>query len=323
MKKTKENLAEKAVNKQVEIKAKIVAPSKKNTEPISLDFNSVAKERLKSLAKEYKGLVVEDTTDSIKVAKNARMALREPRYAIQKEQKEKKAFINQVKGKIDEAADELISITKPVEDEIHDKITAVEEKKQREKEERDRLERERKENLQQDSISFYTGFRDRVRTCTTVKELNKLAKEIENAEIPAFEEFTNNVSINIGNILSVEIPDKKVQIEEKAELERLRAEQKAKDEELARLRKENEKTFVVEPNEIEVPSPSVKTKEEAIANHDTKFWLEEYMEQIPQFDTGDHGVDDPEYLLLEVVNSKLFQVKEYMKSEIDKMYPND
>lgn len=100
---------------------------------------------MRTLAARFKDVAYDVTTPKgMREAKAARLILRdEGRYAVQRLQKRLKDEANDLKRTLDSKADELIAITKPVEDAIALQITVHEEKLAAEKDERERIERER------------------------------------------------------------------------------------------------------------------------------------------------------------------------------------
>lgn len=100
---------------------------------------------MKTLAARYKDVAYDVTTPKgMNEAKAARLVLRdEGRYAVQRLVKRVKDEANDLKRVIDTRGDEVIAITKGIEDSIDGQITAEEERKAAAKAEAERIERER------------------------------------------------------------------------------------------------------------------------------------------------------------------------------------
>lgn len=299
-----------------------VIDSKNNKAVISMSFDQVKEEELKQMAEEYDGLVVTKDTNSFNAGKLARKTIRDERYAIQNILKEKKSTLNDVKKKLEDKAQYYIDIILPTEEHIDKQIKEIEEEKQREKEEKERLEKERKDKLQQASIDFVEGFRARIREAKTEKEVKGIATEIANTEYPDFEDFQNNVYLQMDNVANVEIPNRIQQIQDEKELEELRKQKK----EWERQQKE-EAQKKVSSEDVPESQGSVTVSNGNITDTTDVFtpdkdWMIEKAESISisALDVDRLDINSKQYILISTVKEKLEEVKKYMLSEIDKIY---
>lgn len=105
---------------------------------------------MRTLAARYRDVAYDVTTPKgMKDAKAARLVLREEgRFAVQRLVKRLKDEANELKRTLDARGDEVIALTKPVEDAIHSQIEAEEQRIEAERAERARIEAERVEALQ-------------------------------------------------------------------------------------------------------------------------------------------------------------------------------
>lgn len=100
---------------------------------------------LRALAERYRAVAFDtSTTKGLNVAKAARLDLRENgRFAMQRARDAAKDLLNAAKKDVEAEADRLIAIIQPIEDHVHEQITARETILAQEKAERERLEAER------------------------------------------------------------------------------------------------------------------------------------------------------------------------------------
>lgn len=105
---------------------------------------------MRTLAARYRDVAYDVTTPKgMKDAKAARLVLREEgRFAVQRLVQRLKDEANDLKRTLDTRGDEVIALTKPVEDAIHSQIEAEEQRIKAERAERARIEVERVEALQ-------------------------------------------------------------------------------------------------------------------------------------------------------------------------------
>jgi hypothetical protein len=107
------------------------------------ELNRVALE-VAALEPKYLGVVFDvKTTAGMKAACEARLAIRKPRYTIQKMQKDAKTPLNALKKGIDDQVDAVIARITAIEDPIHEQISNEERRKEDEKRAREEAERQR------------------------------------------------------------------------------------------------------------------------------------------------------------------------------------
>lgn len=113
------------------------------------EINAVEK-TVSALEKEFKGVVYQiETTEGMREACKARATIREPRYALQKMQKEAKVPLNDLKRAIDEQAGALIERITAVEDPVHTQIANEEARKEAEKKAKAEAEEKRKAAIEE------------------------------------------------------------------------------------------------------------------------------------------------------------------------------
>jgi regulator of replication initiation timing len=117
---------------------------------------------MKALAEKYRDVAYDlSTTKGLKAAKDARLELREDgRYFIQRLRDKTKDDLNDCKKVVESEATRLIALVEPVENAVHQQITAHEEKLAAEKAERDRIEAERKQK-HLDAIAVIASYVDK------------------------------------------------------------------------------------------------------------------------------------------------------------------
>lgn len=107
------------------------------------ELNKVALE-VAELEPKYKDVVFDVTTTAgMKAACEARLAIRKPRYTIQKMQKDAKTPLNTLKKGIDDQVEAVIARITAIEDPIHEQISNEETRKENEKKAREEVERKR------------------------------------------------------------------------------------------------------------------------------------------------------------------------------------
>ena len=321
----KKNLAQQAVESQAEMKEEMFPAVSKETEVISLDFDGIKEQELHQLAKDYANLVVTEEKASFDAGKKARLALRNERYNIQNIVKEKKAILNEVKKKIEDKGDKYISIILPAEEHIDSQIKEIEAEQNRIKEEKRLAEEERKRKLQEESVAYVEAWRQNVRECTTTSALKKLAKEMENAVVPDFEDYYNGVVIHINNIIESEIPERSHILLKESELAKQQAENEKLRKQLMELEKDKTRNETVESEEPlgyqGIPDDTVtfyvkeaKKTEEFLRDSSASMHI------VVPFDLATNtAVTD----LVKEVNSRLEEVQNFMNKEIDKLFPKD
>ncbi len=321
----KKNLAQQAVESQAEMKEEMFPAVSKETEVISLDFDGIKEQELHQLAKDYANLVVTEEKASFDAGKKARLALRNERYNIQNIVKEKKAILNEVKKKIEDKGDKYISIILPAEEHIDSQIKEIEAEQNRIKEEKRLAEEERKRKLQEESVAYVEAWRQKVRECTTTSALKKLAKEMENAVVPDFEDYYNGVVIHINNIIESEIPERSHILLKESELAKQQAENEKLRKQLMELEKDKTRNETVESEEPlgyqGIPDDTVtfyvkeaKKTEEFLRDSSASMHI------VVPFDLATNtAVTD----LVKEVNSRLEEVQNFMNKEIDKLFPKD
>lgn len=100
------------------------------------------------LANRYGGIAFDvTTTKGMEEAKKARLAVREPRYAVERIRKEQASLIRAAQTALNSEAERITNALRAIEDPIDAQIKAEEERKQREKEEAERKERMRVEAI--------------------------------------------------------------------------------------------------------------------------------------------------------------------------------
>lgn len=132
------------VSTAIQAQAKPTAPTATLKETALASFAPI-EAHMKTLAARYKDVAYDvTTTKGMADAKTARLVLRdEGRYAVQRLVKRVKDEANDLKRVIDTRGDEVIAITKGIEDSIDGQITAEEERRAAAKAEAERIERER------------------------------------------------------------------------------------------------------------------------------------------------------------------------------------
>jgi hypothetical protein len=117
---------------------------------------------MKALAEKYRNVAYDlSTPKGLKAAKDARLELREQgRFAIQRLRDKTKDQLNDCKKVVESEATRLIALVEPVENAVHQQITAHEEKLAAEKAERDRIEAERKQK-HLDAIAVIASYVDK------------------------------------------------------------------------------------------------------------------------------------------------------------------
>lgn len=117
---------------------------------------------MKALAAKYRDVAFDlSTPKGLKAAKDARLELREQgRFAIQRLRDKTKDQLNDCKKVVESEATRLIALVEPVENAVHQQITAHEEKLAAEKAERDRIEAERKQK-HLDAIAVIASYVDK------------------------------------------------------------------------------------------------------------------------------------------------------------------
>jgi regulator of replication initiation timing len=115
-----------------------------------------------ALAEKYRNVAYDlSTPKGLKAAKDARLELREQgRFAIQRLRDKTKDQLNDCKKVVESEATRLIALVEPVENAVHQQITAHEEKLAAEKAERDRIEAERKQK-HLDAIAVIASYVDK------------------------------------------------------------------------------------------------------------------------------------------------------------------
>jgi regulator of replication initiation timing len=115
-----------------------------------------------ALAEKYRNVAFDlSTPKGLKAAKDARLELREQgRFAIQRLRDKTKDQLNDCKKVVESEATRLIALVEPVENAVHQQITAHEEKLAAEKAERDRIEAERKQK-HLDAIAVIASYVDK------------------------------------------------------------------------------------------------------------------------------------------------------------------
>jgi hypothetical protein len=115
-----------------------------------------------ALAAKYRNVAFDlSTPKGLKAAKDARLELREQgRFAIQRLRDKTKDQLNDCKKVVESEAKRLIALVEPVENAVHQQITAHEEKLAAEKAERDRIEAERKQK-HLDAIAVIASYVDK------------------------------------------------------------------------------------------------------------------------------------------------------------------
>lgn len=132
------------VSTAIAAQAKPTAPTATLKETALASFAPI-ESHMRMLAARYKDVAYDVTTPKgMNEAKAARLVLRdEGRYAVQRLVKRVKDEANDLKRVIDTRGDEVIAITKGIEDSIDGQITAEEERRAAAKAEAERIERER------------------------------------------------------------------------------------------------------------------------------------------------------------------------------------
>lgn len=103
---------------------------------------------LATLAERFKGAVYDcRTVAGLQAAKDARLEIRETRFAVQNTVDAAKKYLNDTKRKVDERGDEIVARLKALEDPIDAQIKADEKRRAAEKEARERAEREARDAL--------------------------------------------------------------------------------------------------------------------------------------------------------------------------------
>lgn len=117
---------------------------------------------MQALAAKYRNVAFDlSTPKGLKAAKDARLELREQgRFAIQRLRDKTKDQLNDCKKVVEAEATRLIALVEPVENAVHQQITAHEEKLAAEKAERDRIEAERKQK-HLDAIAVIASYVDK------------------------------------------------------------------------------------------------------------------------------------------------------------------
>lgn len=194
------------------------------------------------LAAKYRDVAFDcSTPKGLATAKAARLDLRENgRYLVERAEKRIKADVNELKAVVSDEVARLVSMVRPVEDNVHEQIQAREAEIAREKAERERIEAERVAKLQAgiDAIRSYVE-----RAAGLPSE--RIAKGIAQLEaltfpVEAWAEFAvpaaNAQCETLERLRGLHAQAMQAEAD-KAEAERLRAEHAAQAAELAALRK--------------------------------------------------------------------------------------
>lgn len=202
------------------------------------------------LERQYKGVVFKvDTAEGMEDACKARVAIRKPRYAIQKLAKEAKATLNELKKGVDDQAEGYIARISAVEDPVHEQITNEEKRKAAEKETKRLAEQARVAAIQErideirESVTQSAGkpSADIQQMITTLVGLpidESFAEFKERAEA-AKEATLNRLRAAYNNAVALEAEQQRLAAE-RAELARQKAEQDAAAaKERARIEEEN------------------------------------------------------------------------------------
>lgn len=178
-----------------------------------------------ALAAKYRNVAFDlSTPKGLKAAKDARLELREQgRFAIQRLRDKTKDQLNDCKKVVESEAKRLIALVEPVENAVHQQITAHEEKLAAEKAERDRIEAERKQK-HLDAIAVIASYVDKAQGLP-VERVEAGIAYVQSIDVSAevFEEFAERAAEQ--KQVTIERLQKMVaELKAEAEAERLRLE---------------------------------------------------------------------------------------------------
>lgn len=211
--------------------------------PESLVTIEQRRKELKQLVKENS--FIECTQENYEEAKRRRTALRKGRTVVQNDVKNICSQLAGLSRSVKDAGDDLIVIVQKAEDKQQDSVTVFEDEKERIRQEKIRLEQERKDKLKEE-ITFWMGeMKDRISQTKTLKDLEKLKKEIMLVHVSeeAQQEFPNDITWSKTQIeLIFNNRVSKIELEEqRVEQEKLRKEKEALERKAEQERLEHEK----------------------------------------------------------------------------------
>lgn len=194
------------------------------------------------LAAKYRDVAFDcSTPKGLATAKAARLDLRENgRYLVERAEKRIKADVNELKAVVSDEVARLVSMVRPVEDNVHEQIQAREAEIAREKAERERIEAERVAKLQA-GIDAIRSYVERA-AGLPAERIAKGIAQLEAMTFPAeaWAEFAvpaaNAQCETLERLRGLHAQALQAEAD-KAEAERLRAEHAAQAAELAALRK--------------------------------------------------------------------------------------
>ncbi len=178
---------------------------------------------LKKLADDYKSIVVSRST--FEEAKKARVVLRQERYTLQNIEKANNGLLTDLKKNNKSLAETLISIIKPVEDDIDEKIKAIEQEKQREREEK---EAKRVAKMVEDTkkANEILGYTERLLSLTSTNDIDNFIADVNSIAISveAYGDANGLAFTNKGIILgqAATVKEKITLLETKEREERLK-----------------------------------------------------------------------------------------------------
>jgi len=162
------------------------------------------KKELTQMAEDYKKLIV--TEENFGNAKKARQKLRETRIEIQKQSKSNRDVLNTLKTENNSIEVDLISIIKPVEEEVDKKIKAIEAIKLKRKEEKARIakeEQDRKDKLEKEVMAF-KNLSSLILEAKSIEKLDNVKRIISHVDVSegAFHERSDEAASIQGDLLA-------------------------------------------------------------------------------------------------------------------------
>lgn len=228
-----------------------------------------------ALAAKYRDVAFDlSTPKGLKAAKDARLELREQgRFAIQRLRDKTKDQLNDCKKVVESEATRLIALVEPVENAVHQQITAHEEKLAAEKAERDRIEAERKQK-HLDAIAVIASYVDKAQGLP-VERVEAGIAYVQAIDVSAevFEEFAARAAEQ--KQVTIERLQKMVaELKAEAEAERLRleneriaaelaAQKRALEEQAAEIERQRKEFEAAQASAAALPAANAGTEAES------------------------------------------------------------
>lgn len=245
-------------------------PSELTTNPMTLQQHALQEidkvaAGIDALATKYKGVVFDvATTKGLDEAKAARVAIREPRYEVERVRKATASDLKKIATAVNERAASITESIRAIEDPIDAQIKGEEERKE--------AEREAKRAAEAERIAAMNARLDNIRNMplqavgASAEELQQAIERVAGDELDGFDEVylptaqqTRDTALDALNKM---LAERQALNEQQAELARLRAEQEARDAEAAEQRRIADEAAQAERDRLAAEAQA-KTDQEA------------------------------------------------------------